>query len=187
MFVTYDENTGRILDIVNFKKDKECIEVDYEDVKNLINGIESFSNYKVSYNALTNKMELIANEIIYYKNLNIKQLIYQIPTGDILNDSEITIVQDFKNTCWKFLPSYQLCNKIIDKKIFLNRNLFFSITEEYNPNVLYKSLVVNLQQFIKQKYFILPFSFNFESNKNCNISLYTNKIFESYLYIRNND
>ena len=97
MFVTYDENTGRILDIVNFKKDKECIEVDYEDVKNLINGIESFSSYKVSYNALTNKMELIANEINYYKNLNINKLVYQIPTGDILNDAEITIIQDFKN------------------------------------------------------------------------------------------
>lgn len=59
--------------------------------------------------------------------------------------------------------------------------VYFSVTEKYDPNILYKSLTVSVQDLItKHEYYI-----NFDDNwdpKNVESSVYTTKYFENYGY-----
>ena len=56
--------------------------------------------------------------------------------------------------------------------------LYFSITAKHDPNILYRSLKVSMSEL--NKIHVIPFEF--ENEKNKDVSLYTAKYFDSYAH-----
>ena len=110
-------------------------------------------------------------------------MIYQIP---INTEADITIIQDIPNTCWKFLISEELEVELRSKFINLKSILHFSITEQNNPNILYKTILVDLEQLVKNHYQVFDFTAEFEK-ENIPLSVFTTKRFNSYSYKRINN
>lgn len=180
-YVYFDIETGNVLQITNEKindNNLSYIIVSTEDVETIISGEESFESCAVVYNTKLKLYELQRNTIeqpVY----NVNDLIYEI-TGSVKNP-DIQVIQDLKNTCWKFLISKDLRANLVDNKVSLKVNLGFSITQKNNPNVLYKTLTFPFSQLVNDYYVVLDFKNNFEFNGDP-ISLYTIKRFDSYSY-----
>jgi hypothetical protein len=110
---------------------------------------------------------------------NVNELIHEIT--EVIEDADIQVVQDLKNTCWKFLISKELRSNLVENKVSLKVNLGFSITQKNNPNVLYRTLVFPFSQLVNDYYVVLDFKNDFEFNGDP-ISLYTIKRFDTYSY-----
>jgi hypothetical protein len=180
-YVYFDIETGSILKITNEKLDdnnQSHITVSTEDVLTLINGEEPFESCSVVYNTKLKLYELQRNTIeqpVY----NVNELIHEIT--EVIEDADIQVVQDLKNTCWKFLISKELRSNLVENKVSLKVNLGFSITQKNNPNVLYRTLVFPFSQLVNDYYVVLDFKNDFEFNGDP-ISLYTIKRFDTYSY-----
>jgi hypothetical protein len=57
--------------------------------------------------------------------------------------------------------------------------VYFSVTEKYDPNILYKSITINVQELINNKECYVPFDNNWNPT-DCETSVYTTKYFENY-------
>ena len=180
-YVYFDIASGKILQITNEKLDDDLlssIAVSVEDVESLINGDEPFESCSVVFNTKLKMYELQRNTIeqpLY----NVGDLIYEI-TQPVAN-ADIQVIQDIKNTCWKFLISEDLRANLVDNRVSLNVHLGFSITEKNNPNVLYRTLSFPFKQLVDEYYVVLDFKNDFEFNGDP-ISLYTIKRFDTYSY-----
>jgi|SRR6056300_59045 len=180
-YVYFDIEIGSILKITNEKLDdnnQSHITVSTEDVLTLINGEEPFESCSVVYNTKLKLYELQRNTIeqpVY----NVNELIHEIT--EVIEDADIQVVQDLKNTCWKFLISKELRSNLVENKVSLKVNLGFSITQKNNPNVLYRTLVFPFSQLVNDYYVVLDFKNDFEFNGDP-ISLYTIKRFDTYSY-----
>ena len=109
-------------------------------------------------------------------------MLYEIPTSST-GSADIIVIQDFTRKFWKILIGDHLENQLLNKKVSLKHELAFSVTEKGNPNILYKSLLVDLEQLIKNHYQVIPFSDSFEQEK-LTVSVYTKKEFSAYYYKR---
>jgi len=180
-YVYFDIASGKILQITNEKLDDDLlssIAVSVEDVESLINGDEPFESCSVVFNTKLKMYELQRNTIeqpLY----NVGDLIYEI-TQPVAN-ADIQVIQDIKNTCWKFLISEDLRANLVDNRVSLKVHLGFSITEKNNPNVLYRTLSFPFKQLVDEYYVVLDFKNDFEFNGDP-ISLYTIKRFDTYSY-----
>lgn len=180
-YVYFDIETGNILEITNEEIDdnnSSHIVVSVEDVETLINGEEPFESCSVVYNTKLKLYELQRNTIeqpVY----NVNDLIFEI--AEYTENADIQVIQDLKNTCWKFLISKELRANLVENKVSLKVNLGFSITEKNNPNVLYRTLIFPFSQLVNDYYVVLDFKHDFEFNGDP-ISLYTIKRFDTYSY-----
>jgi len=183
LFVCYDDN-GDILKITPEQPDisEKYILVDQEDVKVLLTGEELIFKWMVGFNLKTKVNELIPKGLYDERDFKINELIYEVPFGN--KDAEIVIDYDKDNTCWKFLISSELEIFLYNNNISLNDSfLHFSVCEHNNPNILFKTLTVSLDQLVKNHYFILPFIYEWEANLK-EFSIYTNKRFNTYSFMR---
>lgn len=175
MYVQYQPDNGKILSITNVKPEFDYIEVDIEDVKDIHSGKESSHKFQVLYDNLQGKFYLNKKDVDNVFEKTIDFILYEIP---IIDDRKgITIIQDTKNSCWKFLISQSLEIDFKNNNSFTNYNLYFSVTEFGNPNILFKQLAINLDQLVKNHYQIISFTSDFEKNNKL-VSIYTNKRFE---------
>lgn len=179
-YVYFDIENGKIVHVVNKKRDDETlsfIETTYEDVKDIISGTEDIRSCKVVFNTKLKLYELTRNSI-EQTVFDVNDLIYKIEYHD---NADIQIVQDLKNTCWKFLISEQLRNSLAENKVSLKTHLSFSITEKDNPNLLYRTLSFPFSQLVNEFYVVLDFKdqYEFEGEP---ISMYTIKRFDTYSY-----
>jgi hypothetical protein len=178
--VYFDLDTGRIHAITNENLDTDeysYTEVSYEDVAPLVNGEEHFDTCIVDFNPKLKLYELRRNSIeqdVY----TVSDLIYKCQS---YQDADIQIIQDVKNTCWKFLISESLRQSLAANNVSLKSQLSFSITEENNPNVLYRSLTFPFSQLVNEFYVIKDFKEQYEFD-GLPISVYTIKRFDSYSY-----
>ena len=62
-----------------------------------------------------------------------------------------------------------------------NETLYFSVTEKYDPNVLYRSLEFTVADLLADTTSVIPFSSEDESDPD-NVSIYTAKYFDSYAH-----
>lgn len=189
MYVGFDETSGEILVVTGYPQDKNLkyIDVDYYDVALIMKGIESTSKYKVEYNLKENCYKFQPRLDFEQNDLDINELVYEIPKNNEATNEDIIVIQDIENTCWKILISENLRNDLLSKNQFLRVNLSFSITAKSNPNILYKMFAVNFKQLVSQRYFIIPFTEQFEFSGE-SVSLFTNKKFNSYIYqVKNNE
>lgn len=178
--VYFDLDTGKIHTITNEALETDefsHIEVSYEDVAPLVSGEEHFDTCIVDFNTKLKLYELRRNSIeqdVY----TVGDLIYKCEQAE---DADIQVIQDVKNTCWKFLISESLRQSLATHNVSLKSQLSFSITEENNPNVLYRTLNFPFSQLVNEFYVIKDFKEDYEFD-GLPISVYTIKRFDSYSY-----
>lgn len=183
MYVVFDKDTGAILSIGNEKDDTtNYITAPLSEVLSLKQGVEPLTNYAVQYNPKTKDLELtsIFEQVLDLQSVN--EFIYEIPEKEI-NDTDIDLVQDIPNACWKIKIGKGLKQSIKSKGVNLNSNMMFSVTEKGDPNILYKTLSAHIGQALSDNYYIVPFTMPFESTP-CPISVYTARKFDTYRLTR---
>lgn len=186
-YVEFDTDTGALISVRNSKPDgtNSYIEVEYDQIKALKEGTESFSQYIVEYNGKTKALELKYKNELSFDNFSVTEFIYKIPTVSV-EDPDITVIQDIDNTCWKILIGKEFKKSLKEKGIALNSTLYFSVTAKNDPNILYKLLSCNFAESVKQNYFVIPFTEGFEFELN-DVSIYTMRLFDTYCYKRIKD
>lgn len=183
MFVCFEKETGKIDQITNELPAQHVnfIEVDSEEVTTLLSGKENISSYIVEFDPLENMLKLRHRNDLSKVYIDIKKAVYKIPVQNTNPDLEI--VQDFDNTCWKFLLGDNLKSNLRSGGANYSKNLTFSVTKKYDPNLLFRTLKINLKEIIHKHYFILPFEMQFETDK-IDVSIFTEKLFNNYKFTR---
>jgi len=179
-WVYFNIDTGEVVSISNEKQDNtdlSSIEVSYEEVSALISGEERFDTCIVDFDPKL-KTYVLKRRTIEDPVYDVDDLIYCVSETD---DADITVVQDLKNTCWKFLISEKLRSQIADKAVSIKTNLSFSITQENNPNILYRTLSFPFNDLVQNFYVIKDFKEDYEFDGKP-VSVYTIRRFDSYSF-----
>jgi hypothetical protein len=183
MFVKYLEDSGQIIGISpRDDLNHHSIKVDFEEVKNLIEGKESKRNYRVEYNPKKKDLELIHIHEQSFDGSSVRDFIYEIPEIE-QKDPDLLIIQDQKNTCWRIKLGNELQQKLKSKGIRLNSILDFSITALHDPNVLYKTFSVDFSNIFQDNEVLVDFSMAFEETDQP-VSVFTAKRFDTYQFKR---
>ncbi len=105
----------------------------------------------------------------------------QIYNYNTTKDYDIIIQQNFVDKCWRIVLNPYT-------KAFLNTSgysvkdkLYFSVTEKYDPNILYRTLELNAEELLWEKPTTIPFIYDVEQD-GVNVSIYTAKYFEHYAH-----
>ena len=183
-YVGFNKETGKIVSIGNdnTRTDVNYIQVPLSDVILIKQGVESQDNYHVRYNTKTKDLELASKSEDMFDASFVNDFIYELPVAEI-EDPDIRIIQDVPNTCWKIEIGKTLKKNIREKGIRLNASMLFSITAKGDPNILYKTLIVQAGQAVSDNYSIVPFSMPFEMTSEP-ISIYTARKFDTYQFKR---
>lgn len=151
----------------------DSIKVQYEEVKDLLEGKTSIVNYKVEYDFLEKKYILKSLEQWRSDKL-ITAFIYELPTTQI-DDYEIKIKQNTNKKCWELEVNPDFIKKLQEQNVMFNPvEQQFSVTKRYDPNVLYRTLKFNDTN-------IIPFEYNFEFDNEA-VSVYTIRKFSTYIH-----
>ena len=105
----------------------------------------------------------------------------QIYNYNTTKDYDVIIQQNFVDKCWTIVLNPYT-------KAFLNTSgysvkdkLYFSVTEKYDPNILYRTLELNAEELLWEKPTTIPFIYDVEQD-GVNVSIYTAKYFEHYAH-----
>jgi len=148
------------------------IAVPIKAIEDVVLGKENVSKYKIEYNTLEKKYELVDNENFEILTHRIKDTIYKINPKDV-EDYDFKIIQDTKNKTWTF-KLIQNLNAVLDK------DLWFACTKKDNPNVLIRSFFVNLKKLSENE---VVFDFiNDEAESSKDVSIFTARAFSRYSY-----
>jgi len=105
----------------------------------------------------------------------------QIYNYNTTKDYDVIIQQNFVDKCWRIVLNPYT-------KAFLNTSgysvkdkLYFSVTEKYDPNILYRTLELNAEELLWEKPTTIPFIYDVEQD-GVNVSIYTAKYFEHYAH-----
>jgi hypothetical protein len=172
-YVCYNE-TGQIEKIARRPDNNlDSIKVQYEDVKDLLEGKQSIVNYKVEYDFLEKKYVLKSMEQWRSDQL-ITAFIYELPT-EKNNNYEICVVQNKTDKCWELKINQEFIDNLHQQNVTFNPvEQQFSITKKYDPNVLYRVLKFKNNNTI-------PFEMDFEFD-NEEVSVYTIRKFSAYVH-----
>lgn len=180
-YVYYDKDTGKIHKISNkeIESDFEICKVETTLVKDIITGVKKTENFIVSYDLSQKRMTI--NELSYESELDsVKYRLYEIP--EIKNNTyDVKILRNISNKCWTVQLSDETKKELIKSKYSSNDSIYFSITEKHNPNILYKSIESNLSSLLINP-ILFPFEYKWEHDDHKNVSIYTPKFFNDYVY-----
>ena len=105
----------------------------------------------------------------------------QIYNYNTTKDYDVIIQQNFVDKCWRIVLNPYT-------KAFLNTSgysvkdkLYFSVTEKYDPNILYRTLELNAEELLWEKPPTITFIYDVEQD-GVNVSIYTAKYFEHYAH-----
>jgi hypothetical protein len=177
----YYNDEGEILSISNTNEtDGNYIVVELDKVINFLTGKESSSMYLVVYDTLIKqhvlKLKYQADENAFRVNDDI----YEVKKISKQNP-DLTIIQDVKNKKWIFEVNDGLKAYLKSQKVNYNRALYFSITRKNDPHDLYHLITLDFKKLIEQNSVEIPFKYQTEESID-NLSVYTTKRFENYLY-----
>jgi hypothetical protein len=190
-FVFYEPETGEIKGISNMANDQTLpsVTVNFSQVKNLLEGTDVIHNYKVIFSPDAKDYTFIRldeqEEILQSVHDVIFQFPYTVDTSVPLKydpTNDITVVQDYAETCWKVFINGTLARSLRDRKLYFDQTYEIYLTEFNDPNVLYKTLRIPMTKLINNFYCILPFDRVDEDE--VRVSVYARKLFEKYQYIR---
>lgn len=111
-----------------------------------------------------------------------KNRLYMFKQSIVNSDTDLMIIQDIKNKKWVILLSnkvYRMLREI--NKSNGNYTMSFSVTENNDPNVLYRSLEVQIKDLLLSKMIEIPFQYDWEHSGK-NVSIYVERYFDSYFY-----
>ena len=189
-YIYYDNKTGKIHKISsrNIPEDGvEIFEVESKEVRHIMSGERRIDEFFISHD-LSAKQTML-KEITYEDEHNTASaMCYQIPifykteatTIETL-EHDIVIQQDTINKVWNIRLNGYTEQFLVNNKFSETQKVFFSVTEKYDPNILYRSLEFAVSEFYKQKTTTIPFIYESEHDAN-NVSIYTAKYFDSYAH-----
>jgi len=190
-YIYYDPENGGIKAISNLSNELNYpfITVSEDDVNNIIKSNKPIFEYKVIFSPDAKEFVLvhITEEEDVLESIN--DIIYQYPFKidismplEIDPNNDITAVQDYQDTCWKFFINPKLASGLQKRKLYFDNTHELYITASNDPNILYKTLRVPLKDLITNYSYVLPFDdLDYNETK---ISIYSRKLFSRYQYIK---
>jgi hypothetical protein len=183
MYVIFDKETGSILGIKATEYTGEnSIPVPLDKVRKLISGEDSTTAFEVRYNTKIKQMEFGSRYDTQMRGNSVNDFIYDVPQG-VGKSPDILIVQDVVNTCWKVHIGAVLGDSLRRKGVTVNDRMMLSVTAKGDPNILYKTLFVELADVVRDNYVVLPFTMPFEHSDEP-ISIFTSRKFDTYQFKR---
>lgn len=184
MYVKFDKDSGKIISIRGTEYDGDnCLPVALETVKPIILGEELSDNFEVRYNVSLKEVEFVRKSDLEISAATINDFIYEIPQQVSKKIPDLLVIQDIKNTCWKFVLNPEVKSNFESKGVTINERMMFSVTAKGDPNVLYKLLFVELGELARDGYVVLPFNMPFEYTREP-ISIFTSRKFSTYQFKR---
>lgn len=185
-YVYFEKSSGEIKKISGrleeCNNDIHFIKVYYEQIKDIYEGKKSFGNYIVRYD-IKNKEYSLLLKGQDFKNYDINDHLYKIPMN--VKKTDIVVMQNLKKEKWEVKLNRKVTKKIIEDGFKSYSNLLFSVTKKDDPNIIYRSFKISIQDLIDQK----SVSILFISKKEItdDLSVFTNKYFDTYTFKVNND
>jgi hypothetical protein len=96
-------------------------------------------------------------------------------------DYDVIIQQNFIDKCWTIILNPYTKAFLNTSGYSINDKLYFSVTEKYDPNILYRTLEINAEELLWAKPKTIPFIYDSELD-GVNVSIYTAKYFEHYAH-----
>lgn len=184
MYVKFDQETGGIIGVgPRMFNEGNVLPVSFSNVRPIIKGTRKRKDYKVEYDSTTQSFQLIYKPIQVIENFKITKSIYEVPRNGVV-DPDIHVVQDLFYTCWKFFVNQKITKEFNQYRSRINDVHEFAVTKKHDPNILYRNFEFDVQNLLQQGYIVKKFKYDFEFDPNFEISIFTSKKFESYLYER---
>lgn len=177
-FVTFDNN-GEIISIGNSKPDVDnFIVVDYKSVSKLLSGEESTFLYEIVFDPRLKTYKLSKKVEEKSDSYNFNDDFYEFNYKKDIFDIQVRQ----NNVCeeWEISVDQELAEVLLEKSLYNDTKLFFSITEKNNPFILNQFIVIDFHTLIKEK--TIKESFNKNITMSKKYSIYTKKMFENYSY-----
>ena len=177
-FIYYEPDTGNIIKISNKVEDTthSVLEIDASSVLDIFTGDKQISQFRVKYD-LTLKCKSLVEICDSADILSLTDRFFKIPRNiEIVSD--ITIVQNFKNKEWKITIDNSLLH-MIHTEVFNHKKILLSITSENDPNIVHRTLNIDLNELLTAQSLSYPFQYESEKHYN-NVSIYTPKYFNTY-------
>jgi hypothetical protein len=174
-YIYFDSDTCKIEKITNKLEENETlkyIKILTLNIDDIFKGKKRIEDYKVVYNLQKDSYELVfLDEEIVSSHIGDK--IYQISkvSESKIYSTDLTVRQDVREKFWHFFVN-KSAKQAADK-------LFFSITAKNDPNILYRTFVIDTKS--EKECISFPFLYDIEMDTK-KISVYTNKILKTYAY-----
>ena len=111
--------------------------------------------------------------------------IFKIPNSTE-QKPDLTITQDIKNKRWIFSIDRGLRSYVQSTSASYNRKIQFSVARKNDPHDLYHLIIIDFDELVQQGILEIPFKYQTEESVD-DISVYTTKRFETYVYEVKND
>ncbi|MBK93305.1 MAG: hypothetical protein CMP33_03440 [Rickettsiales bacterium] len=169
-YVIFDPESGEIKRLTGDKQNKNCLEITNDKYKELT--ANSITKYRIEFNPATTVYEIVDKNKNDNSELLVDNLLHLVE--ETKEETDIILVKDYKEEKWKLKFGKTFGLQLKEKNVQLKIIKHFSITQENDPHVLYRSLEFNLDG---GKYQV-----NFDSLDKANkfYSIYTYKRFNSY-------
>jgi hypothetical protein len=169
-WIDFDLDTGVIKTIGATPLSKHSIEVDYEQVKDLIEGKVYFKHFLVQFNPTSTLYELVNKHDEKKYEYNVNSSLYKIQNTD---KADIIICKNYKKKQWELKFGDLFAKTLLKNNVTLQTVKHFSVVEKNNPFVLYRTLTFNLAA----NDLVLQFN---DNDAIIEFDIYTNKLFNSY-------
>lgn len=181
MHVYFDPDTGKINKITSKEESApnlHSIYVNYEDVKDIQRGIRRFDDFLVTYDPTKNRL-VITDQLEKTKIPNIRDRLYNIPQNVPEADVNICCYRDE----WTVYLNEEKRIQYYEahKNLSLDLDMFFSITDKNDPNVLHQTVRLNYRSLLTENEVNISNQIKSTINPN-NISVYTARYFDTYNY-----
>ena len=174
-YVYYNKETGKIHKVSSRHSpttDYSILEVPTSQAEPITSGVKHTDDYRVMFDLSTKTISL--KEISRDNRLTINDKLYRIPELEI---ADLCISKTADG--WEFKLSDEIRTFfILHPPAPITGMLQFSITSYDDPNILYRTLIVDLSELVISDIKI-PFQYDFEKS-NERVSVYTRKYFQSY-------
>jgi hypothetical protein len=177
IYIHFSEDSGHLIKTSTSKETDvgiNCIEVNPDDAKLLINGTHSMNDYRVLFDPEKKRHDLkfttMSQEMF---NPNVGKL-FEITKTD---SPDITITKDLSSKLWVIELFPEAIKLIKSDPVYKNTVLYFHITEQGDPHTLYRFLEVEVDQLLDEKVYFAIRKQEFEL-----CSVYTTKFFDKYSF-----
>lgn len=184
-YVYYDQETGKIKRVGGKTESNglSYITTDPKLVEPIMKGLKGLDDYVVEYDI--SKKTLNLKEVKRPEAEDEKSLLTfkEVPTLLKTKKVDVLIQQNLKKQVWIIRLSKSIVDSLKSESVYIRSNLFFSVTEKGNPNVLYRTISCPISELVNEEnYTGKEFSFKYDIENSTNLSVFTSKYFDAYKY-----
>ena len=177
-YVYYDKKTGKLLSAGN-EKDPNYeygIEVEFEEIKSLLEGTTRFKDFLVGYKRLADGSSKLAVVPNTEQGYTFKHNVFEWIT-EATPSTECIVTWNGKDKCWEFSLSDKA--KKIYKDSLLMPKLVFFVTLENDFDFLVRTIFLQAIDLLSSEKLTVPFDSNIEHKIN-KISISSKLVFKTY-------